>query len=47
MWQDLHQLREYVCMYNWTQGKSVFPKGGDVDATAAYVSMYQECVKGW
>ena len=25
----------------------MFPEGGDADATAAYVSMYQECVKGW
>jgi hypothetical protein len=25
----------------------MFPEGGDADATAAYVNMYQECVKGW
>ncbi len=25
----------------------MFPEGGDADATAAYVSMYQECLKGW
>ena len=24
----------------------MFSEGGDADATAAYVSMYQECVKG-
>ena len=36
----------YVCMYDWTQGKAMFPEGGDADATAAYVSMYQEWVKG-
>jgi hypothetical protein len=41
---------EIVCMYvcpTKTQGKAMFPEGGDADATAAYVSMYQECAKGW
>ena len=27
--------------------KAMFPEGGDADATATYVSMYWECVKGW
>ena len=26
--------------------KAMFPEGGDADATATYVSMYWECVKG-
>ena len=32
----------YVCTT-----EAMFPEGGDADATATYVSMYQECVKGW
>ena len=45
-WGDGNKFM-YVCMYDLTQEKAMFPEGGDADATAAYVSMYQECVKGW
>ena len=40
-WRDIENTRSCI------QRKAMFPEGGDADAAAAYVSMYQKCVKGW